>query len=350
MGVTQFAWCFTVSIIGAGLVPDAAHAQATSPATKPAAIATATTVPATAPAFPAALPGRGLAQHDFFYAGESRAQNMYIVRGGKVVWSYLGPVNKGEISDAVLMSDGKIVFAHQHGVTLMDSEQKVLWNFDAPTGTEIHTAQPIGKERVVYVQNGAEPKAVVVNVVGGKIEREFPLPVKNLKGVHGQFRRARLTDAGTLLVTHMDMGKVAEYDANGKEVWSLAIPGCWSADRLKNGNTLVCGTKLLREVNANGDTVWDFTPRDLPEYKVVGFQAAVRLPNGNTLFNNWVNEWSGKVDRAKAPVQAWEVTPEKSIVWALRAWDGPDLGPSTVIQLLDDPALVPEDVHFGDIR
>jgi hypothetical protein len=38
------------------------------------------------PAAPPILPGSGLAQHDFFYAGESKAQRMYIVRGGQIVW------------------------------------------------------------------------------------------------------------------------------------------------------------------------------------------------------------------------------------------------------------------------
>ena len=48
---------------------------------------------------PASLPGKGLAQHDFFYAGEGREQRMYIVRKGAIVWSYAMPDAKGEISD-----------------------------------------------------------------------------------------------------------------------------------------------------------------------------------------------------------------------------------------------------------
>jgi hypothetical protein len=88
---------------------------------------------------------------------------------------------------------------------------------------------------------------VVVNIVTGKTEREFMVPVKNPKSVHGHFRHARLTEAGTLLVAHMDMGKVVEYDATGKEVWSHT-PGiaAWPAERLKNGNTLIAGAKLVR--------------------------------------------------------------------------------------------------------
>ena len=60
--------------------------------------------PARKPNFPESLPGRGLAQHDFLYAGEAKTRDIYIVRGGKVVWEFHDPEGKGEISDAVHQS------------------------------------------------------------------------------------------------------------------------------------------------------------------------------------------------------------------------------------------------------
>jgi hypothetical protein len=66
--------------------------------------------------------------------------------------------------------------------------------------------------------------------------------------------------------------------------------------------------------------------------------------------NHWVNQWSiEKIDPDTAPVQALEVTPDKKVVWALRSWKNPDLGPATTIQLLDAPES-PENAHFGSIR
>ena len=302
------------------------------------------------PNFPGILPGKGLAQHDFFYAGEAKSQDMYIVRNGKIAWEFHDPAGKSEISDAVLLSSGNVLFAHQFGVTLIDRDKKVLWRYDAPPGTEVHTAQPIGNDRVLYVQNGDPAKVVVVNIVTGKIDREFAVPVRDPKSVHGHFRHARLTGAGTLLVAHMDMGKIVEYDSAGKPLWSYTMGAAtWSAERLPNGNTLIAGAKLVREVNPAGATVWEFTPADVPNYLFNSMQIAKRLPNGNTLVNTWFNQWNGPADPATAPVQALEVTPDKSIVWALRAWGNPvNLGPSTTIQLLDQPS-VPEAVHFGDL-
>ena len=218
---------------------------------------------------------------------------MFIVKKGQIAWSYIDDASKGEISDAVLLSNGNILFAHQFGVTLITPDKKVLWNYDAPAGTEIHTAQPIGTKHVVFIQNGDPAILRVVNIATNQTVREFPLPTGNPKSVHGHFRHARLTPAGTMLVAHMDNKKVVEYDANGKEVWSYAIESPWSASRLPNGNTLITtNKKLVVEVDPKGQTVWELKPEDIGGYKIAGFQIATRLPNGNTLVNNWVNQWS----------------------------------------------------------
>ena len=110
-----------------------------------AACAVAQNKPTTAPVAPAVLPGKGLAEHDFFYAGESRERKMFIVKNGQIARSYDDPAGKGEISDAVVLSNGNILFAHQFAVKLITPEKKVLWNYDVPKGCEVHTALPIGK-------------------------------------------------------------------------------------------------------------------------------------------------------------------------------------------------------------
>jgi hypothetical protein len=310
--------------------------------------------PTPGPLAPAKLPGKGLAQHDFFYAGEAKTEDMYIIRNGRIVWSYHVPNGKPELSDAVLMSNGNVLFAHMGGVTEITPDKKVVWNYNAPPGSQIHTAQPIGRKRVLYIQNGPAPGVFVVNIVNGKTELHFPLEANTAK-VHTQFRHARLTPAGTLLVAHMDMGVVREYDQKGRIVWSWKTPGHgpWSAERLANGNTLVVSTSgELWEVSPKGKIVWQFTQADAPAFKFWNTQRAVRLANGNTIFNNWFNQWAGgPPDPNDYPLQAIEVTPGKKVVWALRSWTPPAaLGPATTIQILDDPTAVPEDAHFGDIR
>jgi len=299
---------------------------------------------------PAADIGKGLAQHDFLYAGEARDRRVFIIRNGQVAWSYEEPDGKGEISDATLLSNGNVLLAHQFAVELISPEKKVLWRYDVPKGSEVHTAMPIGKEHVLYIQNGPEPMLRVVNIVSGEIKKQFPLPVKNVKSTHGQFRHARLTTAGTIMVAHMDLGKVAEYDSTGKELWSIPAPGCWGVTPLANGNILITDPHGVHEVNRDHQTVWEVTKTDLKDYKLSNLQLAWRLPSGNTLLNNWVNEFNGKIDTAAAPLQALEVTPDKKVVWTLRSWAAPvNLGPATTIQILDQPTS-PENVTFGDIK
>jgi len=296
------------------------------------------------------LPRNGLAQHDFLYAGESKNRRAFIVRKGKVVWSYDDPTGRGEISDAVLLSNGNLLLAHQFAVKLVSPEKKVLWNLDAPKGTEIHTAMPIGTEHVLFVQNGDPAMVKVVNIKTGETKKEFQVPVGNPKGVHGQFRHGRITERGTLLLAHMDMKRVCEYDASGKEIRSFPASNPWGVTPLKNGNLLVVDRPSIREVTLAGETVATITPSaDSPDFKMNSLQMAWRLRNGNTLVNNWFNEWSGKLERTNPPVQAVEFTPDKKIVWVLRSWENPDLGPSTTIQILDE-ADAPERVTFGDIK
>jgi len=336
MTINKFSYQLLIFTLLAGVAPSARAQQPADAASTPFA--------------PAKLPGKGLKQFDFFYAGEGRVRNMYIVQKGKITWQYTDSTGKGEISDAVLMANGNVLFAHQFGVTLIDHDKNILWNYDAPGGFETHTAQPIGKDHVVFVQNGNPAKVLVMNIRTNTIEKEFILPFKS--GTHDQIRHARLTEAGTLLVAHMDLGKVNEYDINGKQLLSIDVPRVWSAVPLKNGNILVSSnSNFVREITRSGEVVWDYNLTDVAGYRLSNPQLAVRLSNGNTLINNWFNTFGSKVDPNNLPLQAIEVTPAKKIVWALRAWAPPvNLGPSTTIQVLNNPNSTTENVHFGDIK
>jgi len=296
------------------------------------------------------LPGNGLTHFDFFYAGEAKSRNMYIVKHGKITWSYIDTVGRGEISDAVLMKNGNVLFAHQYGVTLINRDKKILWQYMAPEGFEVHTAQPIGNKYVVFVQNGNPCKVIVANLKTNAIEKEFVIPFKS--GTHGQIRHARLTSKGTLLIAHMDLGKIIEYDINGKQLFSITVPSPWSAVELKNGHILtVSNLNFVKEFTRTGETIWDCNLRDIDGYKITNPQLAVRLPNGNTLINNWFNQWDSKLDSNNLPVQAIEITPDRKVVWALRSWKSPaDLGPSTTIQLLDRKSDEHIGSFFGNFR
>ena len=314
--------------------------------------ATASPVAGTTSYSPPDLPGKGLSQHPFLYAGEwdyrKPEQTMFIVRDGKVQWTYSIPIRAAdstlqEWGDATLRSDGTIVFSRKTGAGIVRPDRTLLWNYDAPKGFEVHVAQPIGLDRVMIVQNGNPAKAMFFNVKTNTLEKELAIPVANPANAHAQFRAVRYTKAGTILAAHMDWNKVTEYDTTGRKLWEVAVLSPWTALRLPSGNTLVSSNNgFVKEFNTKGDVVWQYDKSDAAAagIRLFNTQGIARLPNGNTVLSSWMangikdpKEWPGAV-------QFIEVTPDKKIVWALRSWDEPaNLGPATTIQLLDLPGI-----------
>ncbi len=283
------------------------------------------------------LPGEGLARHPMLYVGENY-NKMFLVKDGKVIWTYAtGP--RPEFDDVWMMSNGNILFSRMQYVAVITPDKKVLWRYDAVTSkdnkqTEIHACQPIGLDKVMFVENGLPPKLKVINIKTGVTEVDHELPYEESRGVHGQFRRARVTAQGTYLISFLGLDRVVEYDKEFKEIWRYDIAKPWAAIRLKNGNTLITNEKdsLTREVNAKGETIWEFNClSDLPaEYQFTSApQTCTRLANGNTILTS----------RGKGGVgpQLIEVTPDKKVVWVLQDWK--TLGDATAVQILNDPGI-----------
>lgn len=338
-------------LLAAGMLAESVNcfADVTAPA--------GTSLPATAiggtnpPAYaPAVLPGRGLAQHPFLYTGEwdhrKTNQTIFVVRDGKVAWTYDIPIKDTngvlqELGDATMLSNGNIVFCRKVGAGEITPDKKIIWNMEAPKGAEIHSVQPIGLDRVLVTMNAHPPKLMRINIKTGVTEKELTLPSARTNGSpHLQFRRVHQTADGTYLAAHLMDGKVSEYDADGKEIWSFKTPGPWSAARLKNGNTLITSYHHdVLEVNGQGDVVWQFSQTNAPEYKMFIFQEASRLANGNTVICNWCPADLKDPKLWPGSVQVIEVSPEKKVVWALSEWGNPDLGPASSIHLLDEPGI-----------
>ncbi len=312
---------------------------------------TAADVPATGPAeiaVPALkgapsllnLPGKGPAQHPMLYIGEGY-NRMLLAKDGKVIWGY-STGGGWEYDDIWLLSNGNILFSRMQYAAEVTPQKKIVWRLDAEKGAEIHTLQPIGLDKVFLVQNGTPPKLMIINKKTGAAEVSHVLAAPNggkPGGVHGQFRRARVTADGTYLLSWLSFNKVVEYDKDFKAIWSYDIKSPWAAVRLHNGNTLITDERdeLTREVNPKGETVWEFKLADLPpEIKFKGCQSCTRLANGNTVF---CSRGNGK------NCQLVEITPDKKVVWAMSDWK--DFGQATAVQMLDDPGI-PE--NPGDLQ
>jgi len=307
-------------------------------------------------AFKKYLPSEnGLDHRSFLYVGEwdtrhPEAQKIFLVRSGKVVWDYSIPLHPApnanqEFDDITMLPDRNIVFARMSGAGIVTPNKQLIWEYVCAPGTETHSCSPIGKDSVLMVLNANPAKVLIINTKTNKILKEIIIPT-SATNTHGQFRHVRLTPNRTIMVGLMKEGKVNEYDLNGNVIWSVDAKSPWSAIKLLNGNVLISGdaNAYTREVDPSGKIVWEITQADVP-FKLYNSQTANRLKNGNTVICNWIGGNQNKADWPGS-VQVFEVTKEEKLVWVLSAWDNPDLGTSTAIQMLTDEGLPdPEDVQ-----
>jgi len=307
----------------------------------------------------------GLDRHDALYCGEWQkttkpGDTIYLVKGGKVVWSYSLTTSGGnEFGDCTMMSNGHVLFdlkgtgAQEIIPDLTTGKGGAFpWKYNEDTGTEVHSVQPIGLDKVLVMQNGTPAKLMLINkktaaVCTSKdpcVEREWH--PDSAGATHGMFRHVRMLGNGNLLVPYTGggTGLVVEYQpeatgSNWKPVWQYASAGSpWAAVRLPNGNTLISGNGggWVREVDhaMPPKVVWELNKTDFPAPMFLA-QMAQRLSNGNTIIANWcgpaaVNTWADQV-------QYFEVTPDKKFVWQLKEWGNPNLGPGSCMQPLDEP-------------
>jgi outer membrane protein assembly factor BamB len=176
------------------------------------------------------LPGNGIAQHPMLYIGEGY-DKIFLVNNGKIIWTY-STGTTFEYDDVWMLSNGNILFTRMQYIAEVTPAKQVVWRYDAPAGTEIHTCQPIGLNKVMFVLNGLPPKVMVVNIKTKKVLVEHALPATSLTDphtVHGQFRRVRYTAQGTYLASFLSMGQVVEYDKHFKEIWRYDVKSPWAA-------------------------------------------------------------------------------------------------------------------------
>ena len=55
------------------------------------------------------------------------------------------------------LQTGMFFFSRMQYVAEVTPDKRVVWRYDAPPGTEIHTCQPIGMEKVLLIENGLPP-------------------------------------------------------------------------------------------------------------------------------------------------------------------------------------------------
>ena len=276
------------------------------------------------------------AAHPFLGTDAAGGKVAVVAADGKIEWEFACK----HPQDCWVLPNGNFLFCHAGGALEMTRDRQTVWEYKAGPNTEVHACQPLPDGRVLIVENG--PSRLIEVDRAGKIAKEIKLtpPPANV-ALHDQFRGTRKTKDGHYFVCRKGEHEVEELDADGKSLRRIAVPGdVHECLLLPNGHLLLAlgeGHKV-QELDASLKVVWELGENDLPGNTLrlmTGFQ---RLPNGNTIFCNYL----GHGHLGTQP-QFFEITPDKKVVWQFA--DHVHFKTINQIQLLD----VPGDVTKGEI-
>lgn len=271
--------------------------------------------------------------HRFLSCGHGNGELTITDAEGKVIWTQ--PTN-GQSNDCTWLANGNVVWARTSGASEVTPDHKIVWKYDGPKGTEIHSAQPLEDGRVLLMQCGIPAKLLEIDRATNAIVKELviPTPVTN---VHNQFRIIRKTPAGTYLVPHLGEKKVVEYNPDGSVLRTFPAEKPFYAIRLPDGHTLISegDSHAFKEVDTEGKEVFRVNEKDLPGNQLLYVTSLQRLANGNTVVANWPGH--NKALNGKQP-QVFELTPNKQIVWSFQDWKGH--GMMSSVQVLDAPDVI----------
>lgn len=248
----------------------------------------------------------------FIYASEG-AKKILKYQGNKVVWEYPAEMSR----DAWCLPNGNVLFCYNNeynsrsnnnpsGVMEVTSDKRVVFHF-ATTG-QVWSCQRMADGNTL-VGAASQGKLLVVSPET-KVIKEILL--KNKAG-HSCIRNVRHLANGHFLVAEESAQMAREYDANGQCVREIKVDfRPYSAIRLANGNTFVCGQQKIVELDASDKVLWSIEGKELPEQGIRWFAGLQVLPSGNLFICN-----------AGGKVPVFELTRDKQIVWQSKpAGDG----------------------------
>ncbi len=258
-------------------------------------------------AAPALCRGAEAPGRSFLCCDHNGGQVCVVAEGGAITWRMAAR----NPQDCWKLPNGDILFCHAGGAIEADQDQKVVWQYKAPPGTECHACQPLPGGNVLVVECGTS-RLVEVDRTGA-VAKEIKL-VTTTTAVHEQFRGARKLPDGHYLVCFKGEHTVVELDGAGAVVRAIPVPGdVHEALVLPDRHLLVtCGDgHRVVELDQDAKVVWELGENDLPGNPLRLMAGCQALPNGNVVFCNYLGH--GHVG---AQPQVFEVTRAKQVVWS----------------------------------
>jgi len=241
----------------------------------------------------------------FLFAAEGAKKVIRYGRDGAISWEYPAEMAR----DVWQLPGGNVLFCYNQsydprrqdnpsGVMEVTPDRKIAFRFS--TTGQVWSCQRLPDGNTL-VGASSQGKLLVVNP-HGTIVRE--IKVLNTPG-HSCMRNARQVAGGNYLVAEESAHAAREYSPAGnlvREIKLMFAP--YSAVRLKNGNTLVCGQKSIVEIDPGDKLVWSLEGSEIPQAGIRWFAGIQVLPNDNLFVCN-----------AGGRVAFLEIDRNKRIVW-----------------------------------
>jgi hypothetical protein len=245
------------------------------------ALVAATGVAAEGPAL-ACPPPRG-----FAFAAEGCGRILRFGADGRVAWECPAPMAR----DVWVLPNGNVLFPYNEdynarsngnpsGVREVAPDGRVVFQF-ATTG-QVFSCQRMG-DGSTLVGAASQGKLLVVSPTGA-IVRE--IRVRNAPG-HSCMRNARALEGGGFLVAEESAKAAREYAADGTLVREFAAPfPVYSAIRLADGGTLICGKQGMIGFDRAARQAWSLDAAEFPTLGIRWFAGVQALDDGTVFVCN----------------------------------------------------------------
>lgn len=237
------------------------------------------------------------------------------VRNGKVIQRYETP---GICMDAWQLRNGSVIATGDSGVRKYDAHGKLVFEYMAPNEkSEIYAGMPLPDGGTLVSESA--PARLIELDRNGAPRKVIPVKDIAIDHPHKQMRGARKNARGEYFIvsTYEKRLIVLNPDGSRKKIIDLgSLPApltpklLHSVVPLDNGHLLV-GTSYdgsFVMLDDNDRVIWSLSPQDLPELGIKYASGMHRLPNGNLICTAY-----------NSPYPIFEVTPNKEIVWKLKA-------------------------------
>lgn len=222
------------------------------------------------------------------FAGADYSQGIvFVMENNQIVWQHEAP----ESNDIWALPTENSKFPFGKGVLEVTRQNDTVFYYQSES--PIFACQRL-KNGNTFIGECNAGRLLEVSPEGKIVSEVCILPEGVSDGTFAFMRNARKLDNGHYLVAHYGDEHVREYDAKGKVVWQVHVPGGpHSVIRLPNGHTLVAVADKTQnprivKLDKKGKTVWELSNKDIPGEPLKFLGGMQYFPDGRLLFTNWV--------------------------------------------------------------